>query len=295
MTKCGKIAEIIAIYDDKSLKKDNNLESADIHNTNKLTGVALLDKETDKINENRFKNDDKDCQKKICLKQSHVLNDSLAVKLPKNMTVPSKSSDKDSPVYLIRSALAQNILRLRNDLSKNTSQMNSTKQMVSVLKKPPNASQTQFLKSNSDENIVTTTNSLNNEVRNIIVQDTQDSALDEQAKKPPFRKKLNLAEYRNRRDQNRSDNSRTNSPIYNSPMILLYVHHASTTTEPIKNDSENPIWSEREIVSMLKPKSDIDEEKNKSKPLMCDIGIQTYETVFEFSKKSDTTEGNDKR
>lgn len=295
MTKCGKIAEVIAICNDKSLKKDNNLESADIHNTNKLTCVALLDKETDKINENRLKSDYKNCQK-ICLKQSHVLNNSLAIKLPKDMTVPSKSSDKDSPVYLIRSALAQNILRLRNDLSKNTSQMNSTKQMVSVLKKPPNASQTQFLKSNSDENIVTTTNSLNNEVQNKIVQDTQDSTSDEQAKKPPFRKKLNLAEYRNRRDQNRSDNSRTNSPVYNSPMILLYVHHASTTTEPIKNDSENPTWSEREIVSMLKPKSDIDEEKNKSKPLKCDIGIQTYETVFEFSKNSltDTTEENER-
>lgn len=268
---------------------------ADICDTKKLAGFTLMDKETDKINENRLKSDYKDYQKKICLKQSHALNDSLTIKLPKSVKVPSKSSDKDSPVYLIRSALAQNILRSRNDLSKNTSQISSTMQMVSVLKKPPNASQTLFLKSNSDEDIVTTTNNLNNEVQNIIVQDTQNSASDEQAKKPPFRKKLNLAEYRNRRDQNRSDNSRTNSPI--QPMILLYVHHASTTTEPIKNDSENPIWSEREIVSMLKPKSDIDEEKNKSKPLMCDIGIQTYETVFEFSKKSlmVTTERNDKR
>ncbi|XP_070160327.1 uncharacterized protein [Polyergus mexicanus] len=291
--KCsGKIAEC---RNDSNLKKDNNLELADICDTKKLASFTLMDKKTDKINENRLKSDYKDCQKKICLKPSHVLNDSLTIKLPKNMKVPSKSSDKDSPVYLIRSALAQNILRLRNDLSKNTSQINSTMQMVSVLKKPPNASQTLFLKSNSDENIVTTTISLNNEVQNIIVQDTQNSASDEQAKKQPFRKKLNLAEYRNRRDQNRSDNSRTNSPI--QPMTLLYVHHVSTTTEPIKNDSENPIWSEREIVSMVKPKSDIDEEKNKSKPLMCDIGIQTYETVFEFSKKSlvDTIERNNKR
>lgn len=290
MIKCGKIIEC---QNNSNLKKDNKLESADICDTNKPADFTLLNKQTHKINENRLESDQRDCQEKICLKQSHVSNDSLAIKLHQNAKVSSKSSDKDPPVYLIRSVLAQNILRSRNDLPRNTLPLNTPTQMVSVLKKPPNA-QSLLLKNNSDENIVTTTNSLNNEVQNVIVQNTQDLASGEQAKKP-FRKKLNLAEYRNRRDQNRSDNSRTNSPI--QPMILLYIHHASTTTEPIENDSENPIWSEREIVSMLKPKSDINEEKNKSKPLMCDIGIQTYETVFEFTKRSlvDTVEKNDKR
>jgi len=289
MTKCGKIIEC---HNNSNSKKDNNLESADICDTNKLADFTLLNEQTHKINENRLESDQKDCQEKICLEQSRVSNDSLANK-SKSAKVSSKSSDKDSPVYLIRSVLAQNILRSRNDLSKNTLPLSTPMQMVSVLKKPPNAQS--LLKSNSDENIVTTTNSLNNEVQNVIVQNTQDLASGEQAKKPPFRKKLNLAEYRNRRDQNRSDNSRTSSPI--QPMTLLYVHHASTTTEPIKNDSEDPIWSEREIVSILKPKSDINEEKNKSKPLMCDIGIQTYETVFEFTKRSlvDSAEKNDKR
>lgn len=293
MVKCSD--KIVECHNNSNLKKDSNLESANVCDTNKLTVFTLLDKKTDKINENRLENDHKDCQKKICLKQSHVLNDSLAIELSKNVIVPSKSSDTDSSAYLIRSTLAKNILRMRNDLSKNTLQTRSKMQMVSVLKKPPNASQSLLLKSNSDENIVTTTNSLNNKVQNIIVQDTQDLTSGEQAKKPPFRKKLNLAEYRNRRDQNRSDNSRTNSPI--QPTMLLYIHHASTTTEPITNDPENPIWFEKEIVSILKPKSDIDEEKNKSKPLMCDIGIQTYETVFEFSTRSlvDTAETNDKR
>lgn len=287
MTKCGKIVEC---HNNSNSKKDNNLESADICDTNKLAGFTLLNEQTHKINENRLESDKKDCQEKICLEQSRVSNDSLANK-PKSAKVSSKSSDKDSPAYLIRSVLAQNILRSRNDLSKNTLPLNTPMQMISVLKKPPNA---QLLKSNSDENIVTTINSLNNEVQNVIVQNTQDLASGEQAKKPPFRKKLNLAEYRNRRDQNRSDNSRTNSPI--QPMTLLYVHHASTTTEPIKNDSEDSIWSEREIVSILKPKSDINEEKNKSKPIMCDIGIQTYETVFEFKRSLvDSAEKNDKR
>ncbi|XP_011260798.1 uncharacterized protein LOC105254042 isoform X2 [Camponotus floridanus] len=289
MTKCGKIIEC---HNNSNSKKDNNLESADICDTNKLAGFTLLNGQTHKINENRLESDQKDCQEKICLEQSCVSNDSLANK-PKSAKVSSKSSDKDSPVYLIRSVLAQNILRSRNDLSKNTLPLSAPMQMISVLKKPPNAQS--LLKSNSDENIVTTINSLNNEIQNVIVQNTQDLASGEQAKKPPFRKKLNLAEYRNRRDQNRSDNSRTSSPI--QPMTLLYVHHASTTTEPIKNDSGDPIWSEREIVSILKPKSDINEEKNKSKPLMCDIEIQTYETVFEFTKRSlvDSAEKNDKR
>ncbi|KOC60266.1 Peroxisome proliferator-activated receptor gamma coactivator-related protein 1 [Habropoda laboriosa] len=93
-----------------------------------------------------------------------------------------------------------------------------------------------------------------------------------------------VLKYRSRREQNRSDNSRTNSPM--QPMTLVYVHHASTTTEPIKDDPENLIWSEREIVSVLKPKVDVHEEKLRLKPSTCDIGIQTYETVFEFPPKS---------
>lgn len=290
MIKCGKVVEC---HNNSNPKKDN-LESAGICDTNKLTD--LLNKQTHKINENRLESDYKDFQEKICLKQSHVSNDSLTIKLPKNVKVSSKSSEfKDSPVCLIRSVLAQNILRSRNDLPKNIKNiLPLSTPMVSVLKKPPNTSQP-LLKNNSDENTVTTTNNLNNEVQNIIVQNTQDLTSGEQAKKPPFRKKLNLEEYRNRRDQNRSDNSRTNSPIQHT--TLSYAYHAFTTTEPIKNDSGNLIWSEKEFTPIFKPKLDIDEEKNKSKPLMYDIGIQTYETVFEFTKKSlvDTTEKNDER
>lgn len=290
MIKYGKVVEC---HNNSNPKKDNNLESVGICDTNKLAG--LLNKQTHKINENRLESDYY-CQEKIYLKQSHVSKDSLAIKLSKSMkvsNVSSKSSEsKDSPVYLIRSVLAQNILRSRNDLPKNILPLSTP--MVSVLKKPPNISQS-LLKNNSDENTVTTTNSLNNEVQNIIVQNTQDLASGEQAKKPPFRKKLNLEEYRNRRDQNRSDNSRTNSPIQHT--TLSYAYHAFTITEPIKNDSGNLIWSEKEFTPIFKPKSDIDEGKNKSKPLMYDIGIQTYETVFEFTKKSlvDTIEKNDKR
>ncbi|XP_029156864.1 NK-tumor recognition protein-like [Nylanderia fulva] len=302
MLKCND--KIVKCHNNSNLKKDS-VEVTDIYDTSKLAVCTSLqtDKETDKINENRFEKGHKDYQQKICVEQSHLLKDSLAIKLPKNnVIIPNKSSNTDSSVYIIHSALAKSILR--ND-SKNTLQANSKTQMISVLKKPPpnasqslNKSQSSFLKSNSDETTVTTaTNSLNNKVENIILQDIKDLPSDEQMKKPPFRKKLNLAEYRNRRDQNRSDNSRTNSPI--QPKMLEYVHHASTTTEPIKNDPENPIWCEREIVlkSIFKPKSDIDEEKNKLKPLMCDVGIQTYETVFEFSGRSlvDTAKKNDTR
>ncbi|CAK9800803.1 Peroxisome proliferator-activated receptor gamma coactivator-related protein 1 [Anthophora plagiata] len=69
-------------------------------------------------------------------------------------------------------------------------------------------------------------------------------------------------------------------------MTLVYVHHAFTTTEPIKDNPQNLIWSEREIVSVLKPKVDVQEEKVRLKPSTCEIGIQTYETVFEFPTKS---------
>ncbi|CAD1469478.1 unnamed protein product [Heterotrigona itama] len=84
-----------------------------------------------------------------------------------------------------------------------------------------------------------------------------------------------------RRERNRSDNGGTNSPL--QPMTLVYVHHASTTTEPVQDDPENLIWSEREIVSVLKPKLD---GNVRPRPVTRDAVVQTYETAFEFPTRS---------
>ncbi|XP_053975874.1 NK-tumor recognition protein isoform X2 [Hylaeus volcanicus] len=195
--------------------------------------------------------------------------------------VHNESLNKLTQEIKIRSALATSILQLQKGVLNKTKGNQKTTQMVSVLKKPLNT-QLPVVMTTSNESIITISNGSNDKVHNIIVQDTKKAFPKEEERKP--RKKLNLAEYRSRREQNRSDNSRTNSPI--QPMTLIYVHHASTTTEPIKDDPGTLIWSEREIVSVLKPKADIDEEKLRPKPPTCDVGIQTYETVFEFPPKS---------
>lgn len=192
----------------------------------------------------------------------------------------------------IQSALATSIMQLRKGVLTKTKSFDAppkVTQMVSVLKNPPAATTPQKVLGNLKESIVTTMNSSNSQVQNIIVQEAMDVDLPEETEKKPPRRKLNLAEYRSRREQTRSDGSRTNSPV--QPMALVYIHHVSTNTEPINDDPENPIWSEREIVSVLKPKAEIEEEKVKPKPLTMDRSIQTNETVFgPYYKEGNTGE-----
>ena len=196
----------------------------------------------------------------------------------------NKPNTPIKPLYemKIQSALATSILQLRKGVLTKTKTLDMHKpkqQMVSVLKKPPVATTPQIIPgTNLKESIVTTTNSSNDQVQNIIVQEAADVDMPEETEKKPPRRKLNLAEYRSRREQTRGDGSRTNSPV--QPTALLYIHHASTNTEPINDDPENPIWCEREIVPVLKPKAEIEEEKVKPKPPTRDRGIQTMESVF---------------
>ncbi|XP_043276735.1 uncharacterized protein srl isoform X2 [Venturia canescens] len=207
-----------------------------------------------------------------------------------------------APVYgmKIRSALATSILQLRKGVLTKTKSFETVgsmphnkfkQQMVSVLKKPPNIG---LIASNPNESIVTTKNSSNDEVQNIIVRqersndssnEPKPSNTNEEAKKLVPRRKLNLAEYRSRREQTRSDNSRTCSPI--QPMTLIYIHHASTSTEPIQDDPDNPLWSEREIVSVLKPRADFEEEKNREKPSTREIAVQTGENTKNSNSRED--------
>ncbi|XP_017759100.1 PREDICTED: NK-tumor recognition protein [Eufriesea mexicana] len=267
-------------------KKDSGFESGEVSdNSEEQLGITITSDIQVNKSIKQLQNKTKDCKKEALANQGNchnILSSTSNCVISQSQNVPTTI-----PQMKIHSALATNILQLRQGVLSKTKSIKvgnqRMKQMVSVLKKPLNIHQVPSLKTAPNENIVTTTNSLNDKVQNIIVQDSEKTFIQQEEKKPP-RKKLNLAEYRSRREQNRSDNSRTNSPL--QPMTLIYVHHASTTTEPIKDDPKNLIWSEREIVSVLKPKVDVDEKKVRPKPTTCDIGIQTYETVFEFPPKS---------
>ncbi|XP_060822443.1 NK-tumor recognition protein-like isoform X4 [Bombus pascuorum] len=274
---------------DSNSKKDSGLESGEVSDNNEeQSGVTTVRDIQDNKPIKQLQNETKICRKETLAskgncQQINISSNTTSCVISQN---ESASTSNAIPQMKIHSALAANILQIRQGVLSKTKSIKAgsqrTKQMVSVLKKPLNV-QVPIVKTISNENIVTTTNSLHDKVQNIIVQDSEKTFTKEEEKKPP-RKKLNLAEYRSRREQNRSDNSRTNSPL--QPMTLVYIHHASTTTEPIKDDPKNLIWSEREIVSVLKPKLDVEEKTVRPKPLTYDIGIQTYETVFEFPPKS---------
>lgn len=267
-------------------KKDSGLESGEASdNSEEQAGVTTVN--DIQVNKSmKESQNETNCRKEALAneKNSHKINISNNTS---NCVISHRqniSTNNSISQMKMHSALTTNILQIQDVVSKTKSIKTGNqriKQMVSVLKKPN--IQAPIVKVIPNESIVTTTNSLHDKVQNIIVQNNEKTCSEKDEKRPP-RKKLNLAEYRSRREQNRSDNSRTNSPV--QPMKLIYVHHASTTTEPIKDDPQNLIWSEREIVSVLKPKQDIDEKKVCPKPSTCEIGIQTYETVFEFPPKS---------
>lgn len=268
-------------------KKDSGLESGEASdNSEEQTGVTTVNDIQVNKSMKELQNETKNCRKETLVNEenSHKINISNNTS---NCVISHKqnlSTNNSISQMKMHSTLTTNILQIQDVVNKTKSIKTGNqriKQMVSVLKKPN--IQAPIVKVISNESIVTTTNSLHDKVQNIIVQSNEKTCSEKEEKRPP-RKKLNLAEYRSRREQNRSDNSRTNSPV--QPMKLIYIHHASTTTEPIKDDPQNLIWSEREIVSVLKPKQDIDEKKVCPKPSTCEIGIQTYETVFEFPPKS---------
>ncbi|XP_063989416.1 serine/arginine repetitive matrix protein 2 isoform X2 [Diachasmimorpha longicaudata] len=242
---------------DNSSKKDSGLESGDVSDASEEQTLAPADRTKDKsigqINSNP---------------QTEIANPVV-----KTVHAAAAIPNKAAPVYemKIRSALATSILQLRQGVLTKTKSLPGiakNKPMVSVLKKPPMPAALPI------ENVTTQAIS-KDEVQKVIVQEgSQNVPIPEEEKKPP-RRKLNLAEYRSRREQTRSDNSRTCSPL--QPMTLVYIHHASTTTEPIQDVPDNPVWSEREIVSVLKPKTEVEEDKVRVKAVTCDKGTQTNE------------------
>lgn len=282
---------------DSSSKKDSGLESGEVSDAGEETNSTVVQKQQQenrcsKGQEGAVAASAKGAGEGACTPTSNNVG---------RMAHP-KAGTNEAPIYgmKIRSALATSILQLRKGvLTEPKSRLEAgggafppnkaKQQMISVLKKPPNLG---VIVSHPNESIVTTKNSSNDEVQNIIVrqgsaaagptddsknEQEQRSNANEETKKAAPRRKLNLAEYRSRREQTRSDNSRTCSPI--QPMTLIYIHHASTSTEPNRDDPNNPIWSEREIVSVLKPKADFEEEKNRPKAPTREMAVQTGERI----------------
>lgn len=276
-----KVNSVLAV--DTVLKKPNNcLESTKQNNVHEEKINSPSDSKelsTEKVKKKQFSLKKVEIPQIIDKKQSPFKENKT---LKETTTIATVK--KSFPEMKVRPTVATSILQTRKGVITKTKPIEGPQKMISVLKKPPQPSQT-LICNKPNESIVTTTNSLNNEVQNIIVQTPQPIEAQESDKTlPPPRKKLNLAEYRSRREQNRSDNSRTNSPI--QPMTLVYIYHASTTTHPIQTDHDNVIWSEREIVSILKPKSEIEETKVDAKPSVRDASIQTNETVFNQTPRS---------
>ncbi|TGZ55684.1 hypothetical protein DBV15_01393 [Temnothorax longispinosus] len=268
-------------------ERQNSLTSNVYYNLKPVNGInrkahklaALQDKT---MKDNLLENNHEDCQKETLLKQSH---DSI-----KNINSNESSTFSATLQMPIRSALANRILQSSGMLPKtNIVQTNSkTQRMISVLKNPPNASQSPLSTNNSNENIVTTTNSLNNEVQNINVQSTQNTLLEvklhEEVKTDLSRRvKISFEEYRIRKTSNKSP---TQIP---DPTEVVHIYTATTMTELIiKDDGNVEISCVRDIFPVIKKKSEIEAEKIKPKPPTCDAEAQTYETMFECSTNAVT-------
>ena len=207
------------------------------------------------------------------------------------------SPPKNEPAYemKIRSALAKTIMKAgKINASKNLGTVNDSKStnvpqrpaMVSLLKNRSQlATSTGVQSPNSipcNKNSKTTVVEERKSPPESEQEQEQEDPSGKVEKKPVPRRKLNLAEYRSRREMSRSDKDGASSPMpMVQPMTLLYIHHVATSTEPITiNDPQNPVWCEREIVSVLKIKTELEEAKTKKKAECREIATQTNETVF---------------
>lgn len=245
------------------------------------------------IKDNWLENDHKDCQKEISLKYSHDLNNSSV----RNINISNASPTVKPLLLSIRSPLARKIIlqSQKHVLPKtNIVQTSFKTQYISVLKNPPNASQSQFSINNSNENMVTTMNNSNNEVQNIIVQNTQDTLPHEEDK--TSRVKISVLEYRKRILNDKSRNDKPMIMKESSRTILVDIYHASTMKPLLRSDQEikDTFWCEREIMPCWKKESDIQEEKNKPKPPTRDVQTETDENIFEYLKSVDVEEEDGK-
>ncbi|XP_015187821.1 PREDICTED: MATH and LRR domain-containing protein PFE0570w [Polistes dominula] len=251
----------------KNFIKDNSLESAKTSNNSEQ--FLPYNSNSNNTVEKQFNKQTKE----------HLINTQplkQEIKPPSHESTPQKNAPMC--VMKIQSAIVAKILRSKNKKLNNSAPIKDNKQMVSVLKKPPTVQPiVQPIATNNNESIVTTTNSSNNIVQNIIIENIEDIPKKIETKPPP-RKKLNLAEYRNRRV-----NSNVTSKLAAQSMTIAYVYQASTTTEPFKDQLGNELWCERECIPEKISEADLN--KLKAKPPTRDMETQTYETVFKYATK----------
>lgn len=236
---------------DNDLKKNGNV--GDINNTTEkqATACSLSKKQIKKINHFiPFENNSTQYPKISIL----------------NKNSPPQNSISKQP---IRSALALSIIASRKAASNPTNiliEQDTTKKMISVLKKQPNITQPTEIKENITINTDNFTSQMQDTAENI------PSPLPQEEKLPS--KKINLAQYRSRlKTQPHNENS----------TILQYMHNAYTTTTPITDSFNNPIWSDKEVTSVAKPTSNKKEKIDKVKQPTCDIRIQTDESMFRLN------------
>lgn len=199
----------------------------------------------------------------------------------------------------INSVLARKILKAQQKIDIQTGQ--KMQQMVSVLKKPPNPSPNNTkqcsLPNNMKESIMTTTSRSNDEIQNIIQQDTQDTQdaqdtqdtqenMPSQNKQKPVRK-IGLKEYREK--QRLLMDSNDKQPVVRKKVIYIYNASTMTTSSLLEGSSkteDNKDWSIREIDTVVI----LETENKETKKEFRDAFSQTYETIFEFSGNSTENE-----
>ncbi|KYN08348.1 Peroxisome proliferator-activated receptor gamma coactivator-related protein 1 [Cyphomyrmex costatus] len=282
--------QLTRCHNNGSSNKQCHLESTNICDTNEKPTVLQ-----NKIKDDWLENYHKDYQKETLVKHSHDLNNSPTVK---NINISNASSTVEPFLLSIRSPLARKIiLQSQKHVSPKTNivKTNSKIQYISVLKNPPNPSQSQFAINNPNKNRVTTINSSDNEVQNIIVQNTQDT-LPHHEEDKTSRVKISVLEYRKRISNDKTRNDKPMIMKESSRTVLVDIYHASTMKPLLKPDQEikDTFWCEREIMPCWKKVSDIQEEKNKPKLSTRHIQTQTDETIFEYLKSVDVEEEDEK-
>ncbi|XP_011066699.1 PREDICTED: peptidyl-prolyl cis-trans isomerase 1-like [Acromyrmex echinatior] len=267
-------------------KTDSSNEQCHLELVNICDGngkPAVLQNE---IKDNRLENDHKDCQKETPLKHSHNLNHLSSVR---KINI-SESPTIEPFLHSIRSPLARKIiLRSQKHIlpKANSIQMTPKTQYISVLKNPPNASQSQFSINNPNKNMPTI---VNNEIQNIIGQNTQNTPPHEEDK--TSRVKISVLEYRKRILNDKTRNDKPMIMKEPSRTILVDIYHVSTMKLPLKPDQEikDTFYCQREIMPCWKKESDIQEEKNKPKPPTRNVQTETDENIFEYLKSVDVEE-----
>jgi len=270
--------------------KQNNFSASTVSTSTtnkKLTNMKqekTIEKKNNPVNPSleqirKIKNKSRDIQKNYDDKKKMILKDSALNNSP-SIIKDVKTCISESVPYssFYQTKTLKSILRKNQHIQNHTNNTNKsqiaqiannkTEETVPVPKDVSNHTQlsSEHPISEPKKDVTTSTiNESNNEIQKITAQNTESSQMQEK----PIRKKLNLAEYRNRLKHNNSNNS----------AAVIYVNHISTTTEAFKHNPDNPVWVEKFTVLEH-------QLERKIKPLSHDKEVQTDETSFIYPKGS---------